>query len=113
MEDLMGFFVFLVICFVVSNMQKKGKQAKTAVIWADFEQQTILDALREERIKPLSANIPDLTPETIMDTATIVAQMGHEPILEALQSQCDIIVCGRSYDPSPFAALGWTMAVCF
>ena len=30
MEDLMGFFVFLVICFVVSNMQKKGKQAKKA-----------------------------------------------------------------------------------
>lgn len=32
--------------------------------------------------------------------------MGHEPILRALEERCDIIVCGRSYDPSPFAALG-------
>ena len=87
-------------------LREQGKQAKTAVIHADFEQKTILDALQQKRIEPLSANIPELTAESIMDTDTIVAQMGHEPILEALHHQCDIIVCGRSYDPSPFAALG-------
>ena len=80
--------------------------AKIGVIWADFEQQHIHDALKNGHITPLSDNIPPLTPSLISETQTIVAQMGHEPILEALENGCDIIICGRSYDPSPFAALG-------
>lgn len=85
---------------------EQNTHARIGIIWADFKQQTIIDALEEGRITPLSSNIPDLTIEKILDTGTIVAQMGHEPILKALKQQCDIILCGRSYDPSPFAALG-------
>ena len=33
-------------------------------------------------------------------------QMGIEPILEALKSGAQLIICGRAYDPSPFAAAG-------
>lgn len=80
--------------------------AKIGVIWADFTQQEIIHAINDERITLLSPNIPILTKEAVERTDTIVAQMGHEPILEALENKCDIIVCGRSYDPSPFAALG-------
>ena len=80
--------------------------AKVGVIWADFTQQDIIHAINDERITLLSPNIPILTKEAVERTDTIVAQMGHEPILEALENKCDIIVCGRSYDPSPFAALG-------
>jgi hypothetical protein len=32
--------------------------------------------------------------------------MGHEPILEALHQECELIICGRAFDPSPFAAVG-------
>lgn len=87
-------------------LAEQHQTAKVAVIWADFEQQQILEANREGKISPLSRNIPELTEEAILNTHTIVAQMGHKPIVEALKQQCDIIVCGRSYDPSPFAALG-------
>lgn len=87
-------------------IQELNERAKIGVIWADFTQTQIVDALHAGDITALSANIPPLTEEAILQTQTIVAQMGHEPIVEALQAQCDIIVCGRSYDPSPFAALG-------
>ncbi|ATP41420.1 3-methylaspartate ammonia-lyase [Solibacillus sp. R5-41] len=87
-------------------LEEMNVHAKIGVIWADFTQQEIITAVEEERIVSLSPNIPPLTVEAIRKTNTIVAQMGHEPILEALERNCDIIICGRSYDPSPFAALG-------
>lgn len=31
--------------------------------------------------------------------------MGHEPIVQALQEGARLVVCGRAYDPSPFAAV--------
>ena len=98
--------VELTLDVVKEILAEQNAHAKIGIIWADFKQQTIMDALEEGRIVPLSANIPELTKEKILDTKTIVAQMGHEPILKALKQKCDIIICGRSYDPSPFAALG-------
>ena len=40
-----------------------------------------------------------------MRTNAIVAQMGHEPILKALQSGAKLVACGRAYDPSPLLSL--------
>jgi len=87
-------------------LTEEGYQAKIAVIWADFEHEYIVKMQKNGKIKPLSENIPQLTEQTIRETTSIVAQMGHEPILEALEGGADIIVCGRAYDPSPFAAIG-------
>lgn len=81
-------------------------KAKIAVIWTDFEQEYIVEANKRGKIKPLSPNVKPLTEDIILETENIVAQMGHEPILEALENGSDIIVCGRAYDPSPFAAIG-------
>lgn len=98
--------VELTLEVVKEILAEQNTHARIGLIWADFKQQTIVNALEEGRITPLSPNIPSLTVEKIVDTKTIVAQMGHEPILKALGQRCDIILCGRSYDPSPFAALG-------
>lgn len=87
-------------------LQENNMSAKIAVIWADFSQEEIINANAQGKIIPMSANVPSLTAETIRQTNNIVAQMGHEPIVEALKNESDIIVCGRSYDPSPFAAIG-------
>lgn len=81
-------------------------KAKIAVIWTDFEKEYIVEANKRGKIKPLSPNVKPLTEAIILETENIVAQMGHEPILEALENGSDIIVCGRAYDPSPFAAIG-------
>lgn len=87
-------------------IQEHRYQAKVAVIWADYTKATVKTALREGRVKSLSPNIPTLTEESIEQTTAIVGQMGHEPIVQALKEGADIIVCGRAYDPSPFAAIG-------
>lgn len=66
-------------------LDERGLQAKVSVIWADFTQEEIHLASEEGRIKGLSPNIPPLTRERIDSTNSIVAQMGHEPIVEALK----------------------------
>lgn len=91
---------------IVEILNSMNAHAKLGIIWADFEQQEIIQAIEDDRITLLSTNIKELTQGAVKNTNTIVAQMGHEPILEALEAGCDIIICGRSYDPSPFAALG-------
>lgn len=87
-------------------LKERELTAKVTVIWADFTQEEIKQANEEGRIQSLSPNIPPLTTERIEATNSIVAQMGHEPILKALKEGGEIIVCGRAYDPSPFAAIG-------
>ncbi|KAL7904477.1 hypothetical protein GGI35DRAFT_199887 [Trichoderma velutinum] len=50
--------------------------------------------------------VPQLTIEEINSTPRILAQMGHEPILEAILSNpdFDILIAGRAYDPAIFVA---------
>ena len=78
---------------------------RTAVIWADIPNEVILRGMEEGRLEKMSENVPDLTPEALVKTNGVVAQMGMEPILDALD-QAQIIICGRAYDPAPFAAVG-------
>ena len=81
-------------------------QARVAVIYADIPIDAVRRARDEGRIEKMSPNVPDLTDEALAQTHGIVAQMGVEPILRALKEKPDIIVCGRAYDPAPFAAFG-------
>src|SRR3546814_7491322 len=39
-----------------------------------------------------------------MDSSTLVAQMGHEPIVAALEQGADVIIAGRACDDSVIAA---------
>jgi len=74
-----------------------------AVIYADLDQTVVLDAFEKGRIRPLSP-APELSLEEIKKSKAIVAQMGAEPVINALEAGFQIIVCGRCYDPVPFAA---------
>ena len=81
-------------------------QPRQAVIWADVPNQVILKAQTEGKIIKMSENVPDITVESLAKTNGVVAQMGAEPILKALEAGAQVIVCGRAYDPAPFAAAG-------
>ncbi|MBU3145126.1 acyclic terpene utilization AtuA family protein [Clostridium sp. CF012] len=87
-------------------LREENIKCKIAIIWADIPAGRVKEAIRENKIKGLSQNVPMLTEELVDMTNGIVAQMGVEPILEALENKADIIVCGRAYDPAPFAAVG-------
>jgi Acyclic terpene utilisation family protein AtuA len=47
---------------------------------------------------------PDLTPEVLARTDRVVAVMGVEPIIQALDQGADVVVAGRSGDSCLFAA---------
>lgn len=79
---------------------------KQAVIWADIPKEAVKERLKKGTLTPLGASVPLLTEKRLEETTGIVAQMGLEPILEALHQGAQLIVCGRAYDPAPFAAVG-------
>lgn len=80
-------------------------QFKVAVIWADIPKDYVKTSLNNGRIKPLGP-VPDLTEKDLNETISIVAQMGVEPYLKALDSGAQVIIAGRSYDPVMSACLG-------
>ena len=75
-----------------------------AIIPSDINKQDITDALNAGKITPL-APAPSLKHEDIEAAAHIVAQMGTEPIIKALNEGAQVILAGRAYDPAVFAAV--------
>lgn len=76
---------------------------KLGLIYADVTKVVVGSALAAGRIQGLDF-VPDLTPSVIAESTRIVAQMGVEPIMTALDSGCQVVLAGRCYDPAVFAA---------
>ncbi len=74
-----------------------------AVIYADVAKAEVLRALEQGRVSPLHP-APEITAEDVENSVRIVAQMGAEPVFKALEAGLQIVLCGRCYDPVPFAA---------
>ena len=84
--------------------REKGWGFKVATIDAGIDRELIKSRIREGKVSPCGPVEP-LTQEAVDLAVDAVAQMGAEPYLKALEDDPDIILGGRSYDPSPFAAL--------
>lgn len=78
---------------------------KVAIIWGDIDKAVVRHRTQAGQVTPLGLTVKELTKERLEATTAIVAQMGHEPIVKALQMGAELIICGRAYDPSPFAAV--------
>lgn len=78
---------------------ERGWKLRVAVINGTADKEWLKDRLRTGRITPMTG-VPDLTIEDIDQATEIVAQMGHEPFLEALDKGVDLIIAGRAYDPT-------------
>ncbi len=90
---------------IVREIAREEKLSfKLGVIPADVSKETVLAALRGGKIKPMD-QVPPLTEAVVADCTHIVAQMGPEPLMEALKLGCQVVVAGRCYDPAVFAAL--------
>lgn len=65
-----------------------------------------MDRFHRGEITGCGPVVPPLTVENIETSPTIVAQMGPEPLLQAMTStpDFDILIAGRAYDPAPFIA---------
>ena len=83
--------------------RSKGYSFRMAVIHADVSREDAARALRLGKLHPLHP-APEIDEEEIAKSVRIVAQMGAEPVIKALEMDCRVILCGRCYDPIPFAA---------
>ena len=81
-----------------------GLSFRLGIIAADISQSALLASVQQQATHPLTG-VPPLTADTVADTTALVAQMGVEPIQQALEQGCEVIVAGRAYDPAVFAAL--------
>ena len=84
--------------------EEKGLSFKLAVISSQINKDVVKERFNAGKLK---AYHPAPTPSVkdIEGSVNIVAQMGHEPIVEALKADAEVIVTGRAYDPTVFAAL--------
>lgn len=74
------------------------------VISSDVPPKRVLRALKAGQIRSLPF-VPPLKAKDVMESGHIVAQVGVEPIIRALNKGCQVVLCGRCYDPAVFAAL--------
>lgn len=84
--------------------REHGLGLSIAVIYADVEPATVLAAEAAGELTALRG-VPPVSRAEIERSEAIVAQMGTEPIVRALEGGADVVVCGRAYDPALFAAL--------
>jgi hypothetical protein len=77
---------------------------RLATIHAEVDRERVRDALGRGLIAR-DEPIPELTAKKIDASVRIVAQMGVEPMLSALESGADVVLAGRAYDPAVFAAV--------
>lgn len=84
--------------------RERGLDFKLAEIHAEIPHEVVLKNLAAGKIKPLKP-APELTPAMVEGATAIVAQMGLEPFVKALDMGADVILAGRTYDPAVFAAL--------
>lgn len=75
-----------------------------ATISAEISKEYLIEEIHQGRISTLPPN-HEISPEDISDSTRVVAQMGIEPILAALDAGAQVILSGRAYDPAVFAAL--------
>lgn len=89
---------------IIHEIAKEEKLSfRMTAISSEFDKEFLLEELHRGKIKPLGP-VDELKEEDILQSEHIVAQMGIEPIVEALESGAQVILCGRCYDPAAFAA---------
>ena len=82
---------------------ERGLHGRLAWIYADIARERVEHALARDEIEDFEAGFA-LTRETLDGTDAIVAQMGWEPIAEALDAGADVVVAGRACDDLVVAA---------
>lgn len=76
---------------------------KKSIIYSDVSKKLLLKKLREGKVSATTVE-PSLTEKAIAESERLVAQVGIEPFIEALNRGANLIVAGRSLDIAEFAA---------
>lgn len=82
---------------------EKRLRFRLARIYADVEVGRVKHAITLGEVDQFEAGFP-LTHGILDETVALVAQMGHEPIVEALRAGADVVIAGRACDDLVMAA---------
>ena len=96
--------VEFVLDIVREIAQERQLSFKMAVIQSEFKKDFIKENVRKGNISPLFP-AKEITEKDVDESVHIVAQMGEEPFINALNEGANVIIAGRAYDPSVFSAL--------
>ena len=88
---------------LLETVLKEKMSLRLGLIYSEQDPQKIAEVFSSGRIEAL-AGAPSINRESILSCSHIVAMMGHEPIVKALEDGCDVVLCGRASDTSLFAA---------
>lgn len=94
--------VVLLLDIVDEVVHEHGLNFPTAVVTSDIDAGMLRGQLAAGRVTCLDSDT-ELTPEQIDRASNIVAQMGPEPIMAALE-EAQLVICGRASDPAVMAA---------
>lgn len=90
---------------IIKEIAKEKKLSfKLAVIQSELDKEMIKGKLAKGDVTPLHP-APEITAADVDEAVRIVAQMGEEPFIKALEGGANVILAGRAYDPSVFSAL--------
>ncbi|KAM0229670.1 hypothetical protein ACHAP5_011580 [Fusarium lateritium] len=78
----------------------------TISLFSNINKTTILERFRQGRVTGCGPCVPPASESEIEASLRVVAQMGYEPFLDAMNAnpEFDIIIGGRAYDPAPYVA---------
>jgi hypothetical protein len=94
---------------ILEELIREGRhRVRVAYVHAELDKEFLKAELAAGRITPMR-NVPQLEDKAIDSATRIVAQMGAEPIIHALEAGAQVVIAGRAYDPACFAAYAlWT-----
>lgn len=96
-----------IAAIILSIIEGRGyRPMKVIKILAEIDKEIVREKHQTGLVHPCGISVPELVEEDIDEARTIVAQMGIEPWIKAMNENpdFDIIIGGRSYDPSSYAA---------
>ena len=76
---------------------------KLGTVFSDVSKDYVLEKLNAGKITNMSDAMP-LSAQAVEDSATIVSQIGIAPIIQLLEQNADVILCGRACDTAIYAA---------
>ncbi|OJJ99570.1 hypothetical protein ASPACDRAFT_43190 [Aspergillus aculeatus ATCC 16872] len=101
-DDAVDMFVDIINQIIA---EKHFRPLKVVTIKSGISKELVSQKVQADQIVPCGA-APPLQEEHLVQARLLVAQMGPEPYVKAMQEHpdFDIIIGGRSYDPAPYVA---------
>lgn len=92
-----------VVQIVREVVRENSLSLKLAWIYSDIPTDRVAAAIEKNEVKDFEAGY-EMSVEDARQSVAMVAQMGHEPIIEALEQGADVIIAGRACDDSVIAS---------